>query len=54
MNLRLAIAGIALMLLACSCRGADQPPVVATQNDRLLQHHEIRMDQWPAPFATAR
>jgi glucose/arabinose dehydrogenase len=52
MRRRVTIAAIAVMVLASSCRGADQPPVVATQNDRALQHHEIRIDQLPAPFAT--
>ena len=48
----MTLAGIAAMFLAWSCRGADQPPVVAKQNDSVLQHHEIRADQLPAPYAT--
>jgi glucose/arabinose dehydrogenase len=46
------IAATCVMLLAVGCSGAEQPPVVATQNDRVLQHHEIRADQLPPPFAT--
>ena len=52
MTRRVTLAGIAALMLAWSCSGADQPPVVSAQNDRVLQHHEIRADQLPAPFAT--
>lgn len=52
MTRRIILAGITAMFLAWSCRGADQPPVVAKQNDAALQHHEIRADQLPAPYAT--
>src|SRR4029079_1367507 len=40
-----------LFLLACS-RGDAQVPAVNTPHDPLLQHHEIRADRLPAPFAT--
>ncbi len=39
-------------LLGWSCFAADQPPVVATQKDPALQHHEIRASSMPPPFAT--
>ena len=52
MTRRITLAAIAAMLLAWSCSGADQPPVVAKQNDPVLQHHEVRADQLPPPFAT--
>ena len=52
MRQRVTVAASAAMLLVWSCFAADQPPVVATQNDRVLQHHEIRADQMPLPFAT--
>ncbi|HEX9161346.1 MAG TPA: sorbosone dehydrogenase family protein [Thermoanaerobaculia bacterium] len=42
----------AVALLAWSCYGADQPPVVARANDPLLQRHEIRADRLPQPYAT--
>ncbi|HEV8657195.1 MAG TPA: sorbosone dehydrogenase family protein [Thermoanaerobaculia bacterium] len=38
--------------LVWSCYAADQPPVVAAQRDPTLQHHEIRLDKLPPPFAT--
>jgi glucose/arabinose dehydrogenase len=40
------------VLLVWSCYAAEKPPVVATQRDPLLQHHEIRLDRLPPPFAT--
>lgn len=44
-----AFAGI----LVWRCFAADQPPqVVAQQNDLWLQHHEIRADRLPPPYAT--
>ena len=52
MTRRVTLAGIAALMLAWSCSGADQPPVVANLNDPVLQHHEVRADQLPAPFAT--
>lgn len=52
MKQRLTFAAAAATLLVWSCYGADQPPVVATHNDPVLQHHEIRADQLPPPFAT--
>ena len=41
------IAGI-----ACSRASGQLPKAVAVANDPLLQHHEIRIDQLPKPFAT--
>jgi len=38
-------------LLACG-RGDAQVPVVNAPHDPLLQHHEIRADRLPAPYAT--
>lgn len=51
MTHRISLA-TALAVLACGCFAADQPPIVATANDALLEHHEIRLDRLPAPFAT--
>src|SRR2546423_15613083 len=42
---------LALSLLACG-RGDAQIPVVNAPHDPLLQHHEIRADRLPAPYAT--
>ncbi len=42
----------AAVLFATACFAAEQPPVVAQAHDPLLQHHEIRADQLPPPFAT--
>jgi len=40
-------------LLLAACRESVQPPAaVATANDPQLRHHEIRLEQLPAPFAT--
>src|SRR5206468_3792741 len=38
-------------LLACG-RGDAQVPAVNAPHDPLLQHHEIRADRLPAPYAT--
>lgn len=40
-------------LLLLSCRGeAQNPPVVAQPHDPLLQHHVIRIEDLPKPYAT--
>ena len=39
-----------LFLVACS--GESQPASVTVANDPALQHHEIRFEQLPPPFAT--
>lgn len=52
MTFRIAGATSFIALLVWSCFGADQPPVVATHNDRSLQHHTIRPSQLPHPYAT--
>ncbi len=51
MRHRVALATV-FAILAWGCFAAEQPPIVAQANDPLLQHHEIRIDQLPAPFAT--
>lgn len=38
--------------MACGCKAAEQPTVVAKANDPFLKHHEIRPEQLPAPYAT--
>src|SRR6266571_548089 len=46
-------AAAALVLtLACARETAQAPAVAAVAGDPLLQHHEIRLDQLPSPFAT--
>ena len=50
--MRRAAVSAFLAILAWSCFGADQPPVVSTASDPLLQHHEIRSDRLAAPYAT--
>ena len=52
MILRIGAAASFSAFLVLSCFAADQPPVVATQKDPALQHHEIRADRLPPPFAT--
>ena len=47
-----AVAIAVAAAIVISCRAADQPPVVAKQNDPLLQHHEIRVDRLPPPYET--
>jgi glucose/arabinose dehydrogenase len=42
---------LAFALLACG-RGDAQVPVVSVARDPLLQHHEIRADRLPPPFAS--
>jgi glucose/arabinose dehydrogenase len=42
----------ALFLVACSREAVPLPATVATANDPSLQHHDIRFEQLPAPFAT--
>lgn len=42
-----------MLFLAAACRAeATTPDVVSTAHDPLLQHHEVRADHLPAPFAT--
>jgi glucose/arabinose dehydrogenase len=43
---------LALVVLACSRGSAQLPASVASANDPLLRHHEIRTEQLPRPFAT--
>ena len=50
--IRRAALSAFVAVLAWSCYGADQPPVVATANDPLLKRYAIRVDQLPAPYAT--
>lgn len=52
MKQRIAVVTSLGALLAWGCFAAEQPPVVARQNDPVLQHHEIRLDRLPAPFAS--
>jgi glucose/arabinose dehydrogenase len=49
---RLVVIGSSAALLVIACFAAEQPPVVAQKSDPLLQHHEIRLDKLPVPFAT--
>jgi glucose/arabinose dehydrogenase len=50
MNRRFVI--VAAVALACSRASGQMPATVNAANDPLLQHHEIRIDQLPKPFAT--
>ena len=50
MNRRLVI--ISVVAIACSRASGQMPGTVAVANDPMLQHHEIRIDQLPKPFAT--
>src|SRR6266849_3138537 len=46
---------ILLALTTLCCRGEaqqQQPASVANAHDPMLQHHEIRLDRLPAPYAT--
>jgi glucose/arabinose dehydrogenase len=38
--------------IACSRASGQLPAAVAVANDPMLQHHEIRIDQLPKPYAT--
>lgn len=38
--------------IACSRASGQLPKAIAVANDPLLQHHEIRIDQLPKPYAT--
>ena len=38
--------------IACSRASGQLPAAISVANDPLLQHHEIRIEQLPAPFAT--
>ncbi len=49
---RLPLPGWTLAFLVLSCFAAEQPAVVAQKGDPFLQHHEIRADRLPPPFAT--
>lgn len=51
MDMRLLFILLSLSM-AAGCRAAEQPVVVAKAADPLLQHHEVRPDQLPAPYAT--
>lgn len=53
MSRRLAVIPLFVITLACA-REVAQPPaaVAAAASDPLLQHHEIRVEDLPAPFAT--
>src|SRR5438874_204243 len=50
MNRRFVI--VSAIALACSRASGQMPATVAVANDPLLQHHEIRIDQLPKPYAT--
>jgi glucose/arabinose dehydrogenase len=50
MNRRLLIVAAAAM--ACSRAAGQMPGTVNAAHDPLLQHHEIRIEQLPKPFAT--
>jgi glucose/arabinose dehydrogenase len=50
MNRRLIV--VAAIALACSRASGQMPATVAVANDPLLQHHQIRIDQLPKPYAT--
>jgi glucose/arabinose dehydrogenase len=50
MNRRFLI--VAAIALACSRASGQMPATVAVANDPLLQHHQIRIDQLPKPYAT--
>lgn len=48
-------SAVLLALAALACRGKappQQPAFVATAHDPMLQHHEVRIDRLPAPYAT--
>jgi glucose/arabinose dehydrogenase len=47
----LALAAV-FASLACHAEPASPPPTVAAAHDPFLQHHEIRPEQLPAPYAT--
>src|SRR5258706_13111597 len=44
---------LAALAFACSPESNRLPAAVTTAGDPLLQHHEIRVDQLPKPFATS-
>jgi len=50
MNRRLIL--ISAVAIACSRASGQMPGTVAVANDPMLQHHEIRIDRLPKPFAT--
>jgi len=50
MNRRFVI--VSAIAFACSRASGQLPATVNAANDPLLQHHEIRIDQLPKPFAT--
>jgi glucose/arabinose dehydrogenase len=50
MNCRFIL--VSAIALACSRASGQMPATVAVANDPLLQHHEIRIDHLPKPFAT--
>src|SRR5205823_13760426 len=52
MTVRRILLMISLAGLACRGEATAPPATVAKAGDPLLQHHEIRPDQLPAPFAT--
>jgi glucose/arabinose dehydrogenase len=43
---------LALVAIACAREAEQLPAAVNAPNDPVLQHHEIRFEQLPAPFAT--
>jgi glucose/arabinose dehydrogenase len=49
---RIFLTAIAITTLACRGEAQQQAASVATPNDPLLKHYEIRADQLPAPYAT--
>src|SRR3954452_21874132 len=42
----------AFLFLACSREATPLPATVSAPSDPALQHHDIRLDQLPAPFAS--
>ena len=52
MTSRFVLVSAIAAAFACSRASGQMPGVVSQANDPLLQHHEIRIDQLPKPFAT--
>ena len=50
--MRRLIIVLAAGALACRGEAQQKAPAVATANEPVLQHHEIRIDRLPAPFAS--
>src|SRR5258706_4963724 len=52
MTYRFFLTAATTATLACSRASGQLPATVAVAHDPLLQHHEIRIDQLPKPYAT--